>query len=351
MALIGTGFIAEAHVTVLRALADVSVVAVVDVAAARAARFAQRHGIARVHASVEELLAHGEVDAVHILVPPVLHRELALQCLRAGLHVLVEKPLVLRAEEVADLEAAALASGTVLAVNHNQACHPALAHLQRQLERGRLGRLEHVDLQHNVPLRQLATGDVGHFMFQTGANIVWEQGVHLFSVVYALLGDCRSVHASTGEPRRLPNGVDFRDEWFVALQCERGTAHVRMAFGRAMLETTVHVLGSDGAAFVDLQRASCWLRTKTRWLEFLDHGWNLFAGGVRLVGRALGTVLGYGLGLFRLAFPDDPFLRGMRGSLGAFHAAVRGRAALPAPLTARAAHAVLSKCMETARAA
>ena len=54
-------------------------------------------------------------------------------------------------------------------------------------------------LQHHVPLRQLQTGDVGHFMFQTEANIVWEQGVHLFSMVYALLGACRGARIADAE--------------------------------------------------------------------------------------------------------------------------------------------------------
>ncbi|MCR9245399.1 MAG: Gfo/Idh/MocA family oxidoreductase [bacterium] len=351
VAMIGSGFIADVHLMVLRAAKDVEVIALVDPATARAERLAKKYGVPATYASVDDLLAAGNVDAVHVLVPPALHGPLALQCLQAGVHVLVEKPLVLRAEEVAELEAAAAATGAVLAVNHNQTCHPAVERVQRHLARGHLGKLEHVALQHNVPLRQLATGDVSHFMFQTEANIVWEQGVHLYSVVYALLGDCHEVHAAIGPRKALPNGVEFADEWSVTLQCERGTAHVRMAFGRALLETTVHCIGSDGAAVVDLTRNSCQWRNKTRWLEFFDHGINLARSGRHLLGRAFGAIAGYGLGLFGLAFPDDPFLRGMRGTLTAFHDAVRGRAPLPAPLTAAAARMVLTMCAKTAKAA
>lgn len=351
VALIGSGFIADVHLMVLRSVADVEVTALVDPAIARAQELARKHGVQRAFASVEELIEAGDVDAVHVLVPPALHREIALACLAAGLHVLVEKPLVLRAEEVAEVEAAAKERGAVLAVNHNLTENPGFARLTRHLAAGRLGRIEHLALQHNVPLRQLATGDVSHFMFQTGANIVWEQGVHVFSMVYAALGECRAASAWTGPAQRLPNGVDFRAEWHVTLECERGTANVRMAFGRTMLETTAHCIGSDGAAFVDLQRASCELRTKTRWLEFFDHGLNLWRGSRHLLGRAISAVAGYGLGLFKLAFPDDPFLRGMRGTLSAFHAAVRGQGQLPPVLSPAGARAVLDMCMQTARAA
>jgi predicted dehydrogenase/nucleoside-diphosphate-sugar epimerase len=348
-ALVGSGFIADVHLQCLRAIRGVEVTALCDPAVERARRLAARHRVPHVFAGLGELLQAGAADAAHVLAPPALHHELAARCLQAGLHVLVEKPLALETAHVDALAAEAAARGVVLAVNHNQTFHPALLALRRQLAAGRLGRLEHVALVHNVPLRQLQTGDVGHFMFQSEGNILLEQGVHLFSIVHALLGRCLHVDAATGPPTTLPNGVRFFDDWQLTLRCERGTAGVRMAFGRTMPETTVHAIGSDGAAFVDLARGACWLRTKTRWPDFADHAANLFAGSFRLRRRSIGAFLGYPLALFGLRFPDDPFLRGMRGSLAAFHAAVRG--AGPPPDGAAAAAAVLRMCTGAAAAA
>jgi predicted dehydrogenase/nucleoside-diphosphate-sugar epimerase len=350
-ALVGSGFIADVHLQVLRAVPGVEVVALCDAVPARAERLARRHGVPKVAGDPGELLAGGDIDAVHVLVPPAAHLAVARTCLEAGAHVLVEKPLVLRSRDVAELRTIAERQGCVLAVNHNQAFHPSLRRLQQHLDAGRLGRLEHLAIQHHVPLRQLQTGDVGHFMFQTEANILWEQGVHLFSMVWALLGPCRSVRVLRGPLRPLANGVPFADDWHLQLDCERGTAGVRMAFGRTWLETTVQAIGSDGSAWLDLQRGTCWLRRKTRWLDFLDHGRNLAGGALHLAGRSLGSVTGYGLGLFGVAFPDDAFLRGMRDSLRGFHAAVRGTAPLPAPSSAAAARDVLSLCEDAARAA
>jgi predicted dehydrogenase/nucleoside-diphosphate-sugar epimerase len=349
LALIGAGFIADVHLQVLRSVPGVAVVAVCDPQRERAERLAGKHGVPVAAASVAEALAAGPIDAAHVLVPPHLHGPVAAECLRAGLHVLVEKPMLPRAADVPDLVAAA--AGRVLAVNHNQAFHPSVARLQGHLTAGRLGRLEHVAIQHHVPLRQLQTGDVGHFMFQTEGNILWEQGVHLFSVVYALLGACRQVRAITGERRPLPNGVAFVREWLLHLDCARGTASVRLSFGTTFQETTLQAIGSDGSARLDLQRGSCWLLRKTRWLDFLDAGRNLAGGAWHLAGRALGSVLGYAAGLFRLGFPDDPFLRGMRGSLRAFHAAVRGEQALPDVAGPAGAAAVLAMCEQAAAAA
>jgi len=351
VAIAGCGFIADVHLQVLRSLADVEVVAVCDPHRTRAERLAKKFAVRSVFGSVHEMLAAGSIDAVHVLVPPGKHAEVAAACLSAGLHVLVEKPLVLCPEQVVPLATRAREQRCVLAVNHNQAFQPAVRKLQQQLGAARLGRLEHIALQHHVPLRQLQTGDVGHFMFESPANILFEQGVHLFSIVHLLLGPSQRVRALTSEPRLLPHGVPFVDDWQLAIDCERGTASVRMAFGRPLLETTLQAIGSDGAALLDLQRGSCWVRHKTRWPDFLDHGCNLARGSLDLARRALASPFGYALGLFGLGFPDDAFLRSMRGSLRAFHRAVRGQEALPAVMSAAGAAAVITTCIQSARAA
>ena len=349
IALIGSGFIADVHLQVLALMEGVKVTALCDTVRARADRLAKKHGIPQVFDSVEALCASGTADAVHVLVPPALHAGIAKQCLERGLHVLVEKPMALQIRDVDELERIARERSLVLGVNHNQATSPAVVRLCDHLAASRLGRLEHVAIVHNVPLRQLQTGDVSHFMFQTEANILFEQGVHLFSIVHRLLGACRSMTAVTGAPMLLQNGARFFDDWQMQLVCERGTASVRMALGRSMPESTVHAIGSDGSVFADLSRNACLLRRKTRWLDFLDTGRNLAAGGLHLMRRATVAVLGDALALFKLRAPEDPFLRGMQTSVREFHRAVQQRKT--PPNSPAAAREVLQMCFMAADAA
>ena len=67
----------------------------------RAEAFAREHGIARWHDSYEALLADPEIDAVYVPLPNALHVEWAIRALQAGKHVLCEKPMSRRPEEVA----------------------------------------------------------------------------------------------------------------------------------------------------------------------------------------------------------------------------------------------------------
>jgi predicted dehydrogenase len=67
----------------------------VDVDADRAARLATRYGMPHQGTDLRALLDAGEVDAVHVCTPPAVHRDAAVAALRAGSHVVVEKPAVL----------------------------------------------------------------------------------------------------------------------------------------------------------------------------------------------------------------------------------------------------------------
>ncbi|MEK8172884.1 Gfo/Idh/MocA family oxidoreductase [Streptomyces sp. M19] len=73
--------------------------------------YAEAHGIARAHGSFEELLASDDVDAVFVALHPVDHVEWTVKALRAGKHVLCEKPLALSVEDTERVFDAAEAAG------------------------------------------------------------------------------------------------------------------------------------------------------------------------------------------------------------------------------------------------
>ena len=71
--LLGAGYIADWHVRALRSVPGAGVAAVCDQSGDRAAALAARCGAPRVHAALDEMLAAGGLDAVHVLLPPAAH--------------------------------------------------------------------------------------------------------------------------------------------------------------------------------------------------------------------------------------------------------------------------------------
>jgi len=124
VAVVGVGHLGKHHARILAALPGVRLVAVVDTNRPRAEEIAAAHHTKPLFDARE--LA-GQVDAVTIAVPTELHRDIALPFLKAGIPVLVEKPMARSLAEADEMIAAAAASGVALGVGQTERFNPAVA--------------------------------------------------------------------------------------------------------------------------------------------------------------------------------------------------------------------------------
>jgi predicted dehydrogenase len=137
-AVVGTGFIGAIHVDALRRL-GVQVHGVVGSSRARAEERAQAEGLPPAYESMEAMLADKRVQVVHITSPNHLHHAHATAALKAGKHVVCEKPMAMNSKESADLLELAEASGLVHATNFNIRFYPLCQHLSRLIRDDGLG--------------------------------------------------------------------------------------------------------------------------------------------------------------------------------------------------------------------
>lgn len=145
IAIIGTGGMAKTHAMKFKEVPGAQLVAAVDVSRERALAFAETHGIPAVFTSIDELLAGAEVDAVSIVTPDIFHAPMSIQCLRAGKHVLCEKPLALTHEDAEQMVQAAKQAGKVNLVNFSYRDLPALQALATAVHDGAIGDIRHVE--------------------------------------------------------------------------------------------------------------------------------------------------------------------------------------------------------------
>ena len=140
---VGTGWMAATHIEALRRL-GVEVVGVAGRTPARAREVADRLGLDRAYDSVEALVADDSLAAVHVTSPNDVHADQAAAALRAGRHVVCEKPLGVTAAETADLAELAAASGLVNAVCFNLRFAPHNHNAAGIVRDGRLGEPRYV---------------------------------------------------------------------------------------------------------------------------------------------------------------------------------------------------------------
>ena len=137
-AVVGTGFIGVVHVEALRRL-GVQVHGVVGSSQDRAKVRSRELGLPPAYESFKAMLADPRVEVVHITSPNHLHHEHASAALRAGKHVVCEKPLAMTPAQSAELLQLAEQSGRVHAVNFNLRFYPLCRHVRGLVKQGELG--------------------------------------------------------------------------------------------------------------------------------------------------------------------------------------------------------------------
>ncbi|MFG3041188.1 Gfo/Idh/MocA family oxidoreductase [Streptomyces sp. NPDC048330] len=146
IALAGGGAFGAKHAAALRRIEGVEVTAVVSGTLEGARKFAAEHGVGRAAASLDEVLAMDDVDAVVLATPTPLHAEQTLACLDAGKHVQVEIPL---ASSLGDAEACLAAqrrTGLVAMAGHTRRFNPSHQWVRRRIEAGAF-RIQQMDVQ------------------------------------------------------------------------------------------------------------------------------------------------------------------------------------------------------------
>jgi predicted dehydrogenase len=137
---------------------DVEVAAVAARDRGRATAFAGQHGIPVVHSSYDALLADPSLDAVYVPLPNGRHEEWTLAALRAGKHVLCEKPLTSNAAQARAVREAADDTGLVVMEAFHYRYHPLAARMAEVVRGGELGRIRRVETAMCFPLPRF--GDI-----------------------------------------------------------------------------------------------------------------------------------------------------------------------------------------------
>ena len=142
IAVVGTGAIAQmAHLPVLSKMRGVDIVALCDIDRAKARALADRFDVPNVYVDLEDLFSAGELDAVVISTPSLLHQPYVLEAIAAGVDVLCERPLALTTRGVQVILEAAEAAARKVIVGNNHRFRSDVQALDRFLRGGELGTL------------------------------------------------------------------------------------------------------------------------------------------------------------------------------------------------------------------
>ena len=139
VAIFGTGFMGRVHTEALRRLGNVEVAGVAGRTLDATRRFANDLGIDWATADYSELLADKDIRAVHICTPNSLHYPMAAAAMKAGKHVLCEKPLASTVSEAEEMVSMAAQKNLANCTLYNIRSYPQIQNLRRLCEAGEFG--------------------------------------------------------------------------------------------------------------------------------------------------------------------------------------------------------------------
>ncbi len=308
VAMVGCGAIAEWHWNALRAGAPRTVVtACVDPDASCAEAMAVKTN-GTPYRSLGDALADGAADAVAIMVPHHLHEALVLEALRAGRHVLLEKPMATSLEACARILAAASATGTVFMLAENAQYWPGVVRAKQLLDNGAIGTVVTARAWCSMPfMPQFYARDGWRFsLAASGGGVAMDAGSHFLRPLRMWCGELEEVVAVTGRPQpemegeslcralcRFPNGVvaSFDAVLGIAAGATVPRFQITGTAGEIVIDATdVRLIGPQGGLGASMGESG--------YLRSYEGEWRDFESAV-LDGTPLAASAAYGVGELR----------------------------------------------------
>ena len=257
---LGTANIAHPFCEGLAGSSTVQVVAVGSRSAAAATAFAQRHGIPRVHGSYEALLADPEVDAIYNPLPNSLHAPWSERALRAGKHVLCEKPLTVTLAESLALFAVARETGRVLLEAYPYRYQPQTLRMRQLIDEGAIGEVRLVQAFFGITL---PAGPNIRLDAALGGGATLDLGCYAASLARLAVGrrplrvTAHALNTDGGVDLRLTGSIHYEGGAVAQVGCAMDTAVHRAAT----------IVGSSGLIETDYQnhtgpKRPCYLRLR-----------------------------------------------------------------------------------------
>ena len=203
--LAGAGDIAKKRVAPALSSVDGShIEAVCDLRMERGRALASSYGVEKVYTDYETALCDNEIDAVYIATPVYLHTGMAVQALKAGKHVLVEKPLGLTGDDAVSAVTAEADTGLACGCAYFRRLSPRYTMLKKMIGNGAFGRIVLVRMAY-FSWFDPAKNDPKYWrtvFSRSGGGPVSDMGTHMFDVLIGLLGLPETVAAMTSTLER-----------------------------------------------------------------------------------------------------------------------------------------------------
>jgi len=245
LAVIGCGAVARIHHLPTIALSnDVDTAALVDKVLVHACQLAEQYNIPIVEDDYRKII--GQIDAAIVALPNYLHAPITIDLLQHGIHVLVEKPMALKARECDEIIETARDTHTILAIGLDFRFFESSQFVKQLIKKGLLGNIIGFDLRQGLVLKWPTSSG---YLFQkerAGGGVLIDFGVHVLDLLLWWLGDYEGVEYYDD----AMGGVEA--DCILRLQLECGASGIVELSRTRTLRNTCLIYGEHGTLEVGM---------------------------------------------------------------------------------------------------
>jgi dTDP-4-amino-4,6-dideoxygalactose transaminase/predicted dehydrogenase len=258
--IIGCGQMGRWHLDSYKTDPRVELVAFADTSLERAEAFGREVG-GHAYRSHADMLANESLDAVSLCTVPSTHRDIAIDLLRSGAHVLCEKPLAISVSEAEAMSCAAKEFNRLLFTAFKFRFHDEVRKAKQLIESGSLGRIlnfrlmfgGYIDMHDQWYARKALAG----------GGIIMDNGPHAADLIRYLFGDVRSITAQVAKIQDLEVEDTAKLDVCTSNQTQ-GTGDLSWSV-RIPPRSYLEIYGEDGAAALDFEGISYRFKTWSDW--------------------------------------------------------------------------------------
>jgi predicted dehydrogenase len=253
---VGTGLIATLkHLPAWKRAEKVAhVSAICDLDLARAREVTAKFGIPATYTSTTEMYAKERLNLIDVCTPPKTHTPLAIEALKNGAHVLLEKPMATSVAECDEIIVAANKANRFVSVAHSDLFYPSFMKAQQMVESGAIGKFRGMRIFLSTPIDYI-TSKPDHWAHKLPGGVLGETGPHVVYMTLAFIKQIRKIqiHAQ----KLLPEFPwSPYEDYRITLVGDYATSSIALIYTTKQWAAQVEMFGTDGLLRADLESQS-----------------------------------------------------------------------------------------------
>ena len=246
--LVGTGFMAKAHSNAFHTIPYIynnetyvpQLVMIGATSAEKAAAAAERYGYSRSCVGYREMVESSDIDVVDVCASDVLHKEITLEAIKHGKHVLCEKPMAMNSDDALEMHEAAVKAGVKVMCAFNYRFISAVVLARNLIKSGKMGKVYHFSgtyLQEGGYAEDTPIEKIAFLQGSKGSGIALCIGCHIIDMARFLVGEITEVsgmmpiHNPYRNSQKGQVRIDKEEDMLAMLSFDNGATGLLRASG------------------------------------------------------------------------------------------------------------------------